>query len=71
MCPCYAEVDEMQITAPTAAKRIPTAASAAVRRAVAPITRRRARRPLRFPLVFNLAAVALIALAIALAVANI
>ena len=57
----------MQITAPAATRHFTTAASVA-RRAVAPITHRRARRPLHFPLAFNLAAVALIALTIGLAI---
>lgn len=67
MCPRYAEVDKMQMTAPATARRFTTAASA-VQRIAAPITHRRTRRPLSFPVAFNLAAVALVALAIALAV---
>ena len=57
----------MQMTAPAAATRFTTAASA-VRRIVAPITHRRGRRPLNSPMVFNLAVVALVSLAIALVV---
>jgi len=65
--PRYAKVDKMQMTAPAAASRF---TASAVRRIAAPITHRRDRRPLSLPLAFNLVAVALVALAIALAVAR-
>ena len=64
--PRYAEVDKMQITAPAATRRFTTTATA-IRRVAAPVTHRRGRRPLRFPLAFNLAAVTLIALAVGIA----
>ena len=56
----------MQITAPAATRSFTTAATA-IRRVVAPITHRRGRRPLHFPLAFNLAVVTVIALAIGIA----